>query len=163
MKGISCFSRKSVAQDLDDEAPRTPRKKGRISRQGSNQSQASRCSTASNSSISKLPPCKRVSDPHIEAMMMPVPPEARQSRCLRMSHPRIYSNIVDDMKRTRKSRAWKDFQVFHTDEIDMTISAVDMAAKKAAQYERMVREMSSFGDSNPPCGRRSVDAVDMIG
>ena len=94
MKGISCFSRnKSISECDQDEAPRPPRKNRRVSRQGSNQSQASRCSTASNASISKLPPCKRVSDPHIEAMMMPIPPEARQSRCLRMSHPKIYSNV----------------------------------------------------------------------
>lgn len=95
--------------------------------------------------------------------MMPMPQEARQSRCLRMSHPKIYGDIVNEMKRERKSRAWKDFQVFHTDEVDMTISAVDMAAKKAAQYERMVRDLSSFGEGENRQFRRSIDAIDTIG
>ncbi|KAM3420507.1 hypothetical protein BST61_g3774 [Cercospora zeina] len=164
---ISCFSRKSWDQDVDTtEAPRTPiHRNRRVFRQGSNHSQASRCSTAStssNESIARLPPCK-ASDAHIEAMMMPVPPEVRQSRCLRMSHPKIYSDIVDDMKRIRKSRAWRDFDVFYADEVDMTISAVDMAAKKAAQYERMMREVNSFCESSLQQPRRSVDAIDMIG
>lgn len=92
--------------------------------------------------------------------MMPVPTEGeRPSRCLRMSHPKTYSNIVDSMKKTKGCRDWRNFQVFYNDEVDMTISAVDVAQKRAADYERRLRELSSFGSSE----QRHSLVVDMIG
>ncbi|KXT17619.1 hypothetical protein AC579_10165 [Pseudocercospora musae] len=154
-----CFSRPSASIPLPQEQPpRAPRKK-RISRQGSNQSNASRCSTASNSSISKLPPCKRASDPKIEAMMMPVPPEPRSSRCLRMSHPKIYGDIVSSMKASKGCRDWASFPVFYQDEVDMSMSADEVARKRAADYERKMRQLNSFSSDED---HRSID-IDMIG
>ncbi|KAK4496320.1 hypothetical protein PRZ48_012300 [Zasmidium cellare] len=143
-----CAAPANLPQLDQDEAPRLPRKKTGLKRQGTGESASSRCSTASNSSISKLPPCKRDSDAKIEAMMMPEPTEGnRPSRCLRMSHPKTYSNIVDSMKKTKGCRDWRNFQVFYNDEIDMTISANDVAKKRADDYERRLRELSSFGSN----------------
>lgn len=154
-----CAAPANLPQLDQDEAPRLPRKKTGLKRQGTGESASSRCSTASNSSISKLPPCKRQSDPKIEAMMMPEPTGERPSRCLRMSHPKTYSNIVDSMKKTKGCRDWRNFQVFYNDEVDMSISAVDVAKKRADDYERRLRELSSFGSSEP----RQSFGVDMIG
>lgn len=156
---FSCF--RPVSRDVDadqEEAPRMPRKKT-VNRQGSNQSQASRCSTVSNSSISKLPPCKRESDCRIDAMMMPVPPEPRVSRCLRMSHPKIYSGIVDSMKETKGCRDWRKFDVFYTDEVDMTISAPEVGQKRAADHDQKLRDLNSFSSD---VGQHVI-GVDMIG
>lgn len=76
-----------------------------------------------------------------------------------MSHPKTYSNIVDSMKKTKGCRDWRNFQVFYNDEVDMTISAVDVAKKRADDYERRLQDLSSFGSSEP---RQSL-GVDMIG
>jgi len=121
----------------------------------------SRASTVSNNSISKLPPCKRVSDPTIEKMMMPVPPEPRPSRCLRLSQPKTYSDIVDSMKARKGCRDWRSFDVFHADEIDMDVSAVETAKKRALDTQRRCRQFESFGSSGDSSDR-SVE-VDMIG
>ncbi|KAK3112682.1 hypothetical protein LTR53_010800 [Teratosphaeriaceae sp. CCFEE 6253] len=117
-----------------------------LRRQGTSDS---RSSTSSNDSISKLAPCSRVSDPLIDAMMMPVPTEAKPSRCLRLSLPKTYSDIVETMKCEKGCRDWRNFAVFHDDEIDMKKSAVEYAKRKAADYERKARESNSFscGDS----------------
>ena len=93
---------------------------------------------------------------------MPVPPEGRPSRCLRLSHPRMYSSLIFDMKQTRGCRTWKDFEVFHADEVDMNVSAVEQARKRAADHARKWAQLNSFdSDSDEP--RRSIDDVDLIG
>lgn len=89
---------------------------------------------------------------------MPSPPEERPSRCLRMSHPKTYSNIVDSMKKSKGCREWKAFPVFYNDEVDMSISALEVARKRAADYERKLRSLNSFGSDE----RESI-GVDMIG
>ncbi|EGP83112.1 uncharacterized protein MYCGRDRAFT_106356 [Zymoseptoria tritici IPO323] len=156
---LNCF-RAGAGSTLDqDDAPRAPRKKGGIRRTGTDQSNASRCSTASNSSISKLPPCNRESNPKIEAMMMPVPAEPRASRCLRLSQPKTYSNIVDSMKATRGCRDWRSFGVFYADEVDMSLPAEDVARRRAADCERKLRMLSLSSRE----GRPSIDEIDMIG
>ncbi|KAK3112208.1 hypothetical protein LTR53_011772 [Teratosphaeriaceae sp. CCFEE 6253] len=123
-----------------------------LRRQGTSDS---RSSTSSNDSISKLAPCSRVSDPLIDAMMMPVPTEAKPSRCRRLSLPKTYSDIVETMKCEKGCRDWRNFAVFHDDEIDMKKSAVEYAKRKAADYERKARESNSFSsgdDVRNPCG-----------
>nr|POF16388.1 hypothetical protein CFP56_23906 [Quercus suber] len=117
----------------------------------------SRSSTTSNDSISKLPPRDRSSDRRIEAMMMPLPEDARASRCLRLSHPRIYSNIIEGMKVSQGCRDWRNFAVFHADDVDETCSADEVARKRAADYERKVRQLNSFSSDGDSFG------VDMIG
>nr|POE82267.1 protein-lysine n-methyltransferase efm6 [Quercus suber] len=114
-------------------------------------------STISNDSISKLPPCDRSSDRKIEAMMMPVPQDARASRCLRLSHPRIYSNIIEGMKVSQGCRDWRSFAVFHADDVDETCSAEEVARKRASDYERKARQLNSFSSRDDSFG------VDMIG
>ena len=161
---LSCFRAgrgTSVAQEDWNEVAR-PRlttgdraksSKARILRRHA--SSDSRSSTFSNESISKLPPCSRVSDPEIEAMMMPVPPEAKPSKCLRLSQPRVYSGIVYGMKCEKGCRNWKEFAVFEDDEIDMTKSAVECARQHAARFAKKVREldsMSSGADSQKTLG-----------
>lgn len=91
--------------------------------------------------------------------MMPVPHCERPSNCLRLSHPKIYSSIVSEMKASRGCRNWKDFDVFYADDVDPNVSAVDRARKTAAAYERKLRMLESF--DSPP--RRSIDDVDLIG
>lgn len=90
--------------------------------------------------------------------MMPVPPEPRPSRCLRLSQPKTYSAIVDSMKAQKGCRDWRNFAVFHADDVDMSMSAEDVARKRAADYQRKLRQLNSFssgGDSD-----RSVDIND---
>ncbi|KAK5171445.1 uncharacterized protein LTR77_004589 [Saxophila tyrrhenica] len=173
---INCFrgaDSKPVGA-IDDhrpQAPRpatlsaTPRKSSRfIKRQGSDESRLSSTSTnstISNESISKLPPCKRGSDPKIEAMMMPLPQDHRPSKCLRLSHPRTYGNLVSDMKRSKGCRDWKNFAVFPTDDVDMSITADEAARQRAIDYQRKVKQLnSSFQWSEG--SNRSIE-VDMIG
>lgn len=88
-------------------------------------------------------------------MMMPVPEEVRVSRCLRLSQPKTYSNIVHSMKTERGSRDWKGFPVFFDDEVDMADSVEDRARRKTAEHARKMRAFSSFSDD-------SIE-VDMIG
>lgn len=76
--------------------------------------------------------------------MMPLPPDPRPSRCLRLSHPRIYGNIVADMKETKGCRDWRNFAVFESDDVDMNVSADDYAKRKAADYEKRVSMLASF-------------------
>lgn len=72
-----------------------------------------------------------------------------------MSHPKIYSDIVSSMKECRGCRDWRNFAVFHDDEIDMKKSAEEYAYRKRLDYERKIRELSSFSSGN--------ESVDMIG
>lgn len=88
---------------------------------------------------------------------MAVPPETRPSRCLRMSQPKTYSNIVDSMKAQKGCRDWKKFPVFHDNDVDEKVSVDDIAKKRQADYERKWGELNSFGSSDD-----SVE-VDMIG
>lgn len=76
-----------------------------------------------------------------------------------MSHPKTYSAIVDSMKATKGCRDWRNFDVFHPDEVDMTISADAVAKKRAADYERKLQQLNSFCSDD---SQRSID-VDMIG
>ncbi|KAK0336951.1 hypothetical protein LTR91_010963 [Friedmanniomyces endolithicus] len=108
----------------------------------------SRSSTYSNESISKLPPCSGVSDPQIEAMMMPVPPEAKASRCLRLSMPKTYSDIVDTMRSEKGCRDWRNFAVFYDDEVDMRKSAVECARRRAETFGRKARGLASFSSGD---------------
>lgn len=164
---INCF-RPRDSNDGNDDRPQPARRPATakrastfLRRSGTDNSQvSSTSSTISNDSISKLPPCIRTSDPKIEAMMMPVPIEGRPSRCLRLSHPRMYSSLIFDMKQSRGCRTWKDFDVFYADDVDMNVSAVEQARKRAADHEKKWKQLSSF-DSDEP--RRSIDDVDLIG
>lgn len=87
---------------------------------------------------------------------MPVPEEKRVSRCLRLSHPKIYSGIVESMKQTKGCRDWRNFDVFHDQEVDMTISAVGLARRRVADFDRKYRMCSNSSDDD------SIE-VDMIG
>ncbi|KAK0268641.1 hypothetical protein LTR35_015376 [Friedmanniomyces endolithicus] len=118
----------------------------------------SRSSTYSNESISRLPRCSGVSDPQIEAMMMPVPPEVKASRCLRLSMPKTYSDIVDDMRIQKGCRDWRSFAVFYDDEVDMRKSAVECATRRAATFELKARNLASFssGDDESETLGRSI-------
>ncbi|CAK4034544.1 Hypothetical predicted protein [Lecanosticta acicola] len=156
---LPCFSR-SPTLEAADAAPPRKRTINRASTAESARSTASRASTASNWSISRLPPCKRDSDAKVEAMMMPLPAEPRASRCLRLSQPKTYSNIVHSMKSERGSRDWKSFPVFPDDEVDMADSANERARRKTVEHARKMRAFSSFTDQQH---RDPLDAVDMIG
>ena len=48
--------------------------------------------------------------------MMPVRVKDKPSRPLRLSQPNNYSDIVHDMKATKKSRDWRAFAVFEDDD-----------------------------------------------
>lgn len=164
---INCFrpAKDAVAVDCDDRPSRArprpnPRKTATfLRRSGTDKSDISTSSTTSNDSISRLPPCKRHSEAELHALMMPVPHNERPSRCLRLSHPKMYSSLVSDMKASRGCRNWKDFDVFYADDVDMNVSAVDKARKTAADHARKMRMLDSFDSET----RRSIDAVDLIG
>ena len=94
---------------------------------------------------------------------MPLPLETRPSYCLRLSQPKTYSNIVDSMKASKGCRDWRNFAVFHPDDVDMSISAEDIARRRAADYERKLRQLSTSFDSASPVSERDSIEVDMIG
>lgn len=166
---INCFrpAKNAVAVDDDDQQPQparprpSPKKTATfLRRSGTDHSDvSSTSSTHTNDSISKLPPCKRHSDAELDALMMPVPHNERPSRCLRLSHPKMYSSLVSEMKATRGCRNWKDFDVFYTDDVDMNVSAIDRARKTAAHHASKMRMLDSFDSET----RRSIDEVDLIG
>lgn len=158
---FSCF-RSSVGNDLDAivEAPRrvstnsSSFKRG-IRRIGTDQSSSSASSrSSSNASISKLPPCRRQESEHIiAAMMMPEPVEPRSSRCLRLSQPKTYSNIITSMKQAQGCRDWRNFDVFHVDDVDDDISADEVARQRAADCDRKCKKFEKL----------SNNACDMVG
>ncbi|CZT24714.1 uncharacterized protein RCC_10442 [Ramularia collo-cygni] len=160
---INCFRASSGKSDPDDEpAPRAPTKKY-VRRSASGQSAVSRCSTASNASISRLPPCKGMGDPKIESLMMALPEEPRPSKCMRLSRPGVYSDIVQSMKENKGCRDWKNFPVFYDLEVDMSKSAEDYARAvrgRTAEYERTGRRPSHIGTSKDSI---FLGGVDMIG
>lgn len=94
----------------------------------------------------------------MEKKLMPVPDEQRQSRCLRFSHPRIYSDIVTDMRLQKGCRDWKNFAVFHDDDVDTRVSAEAYAKKRAADYEKRCKELASFSSSEG-LGEDSIDTI----
>jgi len=96
-------------------------------------------------------------------MMMPVPINERPSQCMRLSHPKVYSSIVSDMKCTMKCRDWKNFATFYTDDVDMSISADEAARNRALEYRRQWKQLNASFPISAECRPRSVDTVDMIG
>lgn len=90
---------------------------------------------------------------------MPVPPEPRPSRCLRLSQPKTYSAIVDSMKAQKGCRDWRSFDVFHADDVDASMSARDVARKRAADCQRKLRQFGSFSSAD---GSDESLEVDMI-
>jgi hypothetical protein len=92
--------------------------------------------------------------------MMPVPAEGRPSRCLRLSNPKTYSDIVSSMKCEKGCRDWRNFAVFYDDDVDEKKSADEIARKVAADYERKCRILESF--SSEEGSKKSVE-VDIIG
>ncbi|KAF2720831.1 hypothetical protein K431DRAFT_200305, partial [Polychaeton citri CBS 116435] len=114
---------------------------------------------SSNSSISNLPPCAGLSDPRVQAMMMPEPVDAPPSKCLRLSQPKTYGAIVDGMKQCKGCRDWRNFAVFYDNDIDERTSAEILAKQRAREYARKLRELDSFNSKN---SEESVE-VDMIG
>lgn len=97
--------------------------------------------------------------------MMPVPHDPRPSHCLRLSHPRIYSNIVSEMKSDMKSRDWKNFAVFYNDDVDMNLTADEAARRTTIAYQKRLRELNCSLASWPSSelsSDRSIE-VDMIG
>ena len=163
---FSCFrasgGNRSELDDLPQAARHVAKKSAsRIRRVGSGDTTISSTSTTSNESISRLPPCPRASDPKVEAMMMPLPHDSRPSRCLRLSHPRVYGNLVTDMKASKGCRDWRNFAVFYDDDVDMSMSADEAARKKAIEYQRMLRKINCSFESSP---RSDISSpVDMIG
>lgn len=91
---------------------------------------------------------KRSSDAKIEALMMPVPPEPRPSRCLRLSQPKTYSSIVDSMKKAKGCRDWKSFSCFPDDDIDNSTSAIVEAQKRRSMYAAKMRRMQASYSSD---------------
>ena len=89
---------------------------------------------------------------------MPMPDEQRQSRCLRFSYPRIYSDIVSDMRLQKGCRDWKNFAVFHNDDVDTKVSADQYAKRKAVDYEKRLKELASFS-SDEGSGDDSLDTI----
>lgn len=77
-----------------------------------------------------------------------------------MSHPKIYGNIIDSMKSERGCRDWRSFATFHADEVDMKVSAIEAAEKRARDFERRMRELESFSSAS---GSDQSSEVDMIG
>lgn len=77
-----------------------------------------------------------------------------------MSHPKIYSNIIDSMKSERGCRDWRSFATFYSDEVDMKVSAVEAAEKRVREFERRMRALESFSSSG---GSEGSEEVDMIG
>jgi hypothetical protein len=75
--------------------------------------------------------------------MMPVPQDPRPSKCLRVSYPRIYGDIVSDMKVAKGCRDWRNFAVFEDDDVDMNVSADHYGKKK-------VEDCSSSDDESEP-------------
>ncbi|WPH01004.1 Hypothetical protein R9X50_00383800 [Acrodontium crateriforme] len=165
---FSCFraAGDAASQVASDEAPRLrsrgtfgsrPQQTRRTSRiMGRHGSAGSRSSTTSNESISRLPPCPGLADPKVEAMMMPVPLEARPSRCLRLSQPRTYSDIIDSMKQTKGCRDWRSFAVFHNDDVDeMTVE--EHARKRAEAHARKMRKLNSQTSTKSNSSVASID------
>jgi len=99
-----------------------------------------------------------MSEADMEKKLMPVPDEQRQSRSLRFSHPRIYSDIVTDMRLQKGCRDWKNFAVFHNDDVDERISADQYAKRKAVDYEKRLQELASFS-SGEEFGEDSIDTI----
>ncbi|QIW98097.1 hypothetical protein AMS68_003615 [Peltaster fructicola] len=148
---FSCFNgssrRDSEAFDPEPVARKTTMKKRstfQLRRVATNTPSVSSSRTSSNASIAQLPPCPHLDDPKIDALMMPVPNDGRQSRCLRLSYPKIYSNIVTDMKEAKGCRDWRNFAVFEADDVDDSISADDLARKKSEDYEKKMAAFGSF-------------------
>lgn len=63
------------------------------------------------------------------------------------------------MKASKGCRDWASFPVFHQDEVDMSLSADEVGRKRAADYERKLRQLHSFSSDE---SHRSID-MDMIG
>lgn len=76
--------------------------------------------------------------------MMPVPPTDRPSTCLRLSFPKIYSNIVRDMKEAKGCRDWRNFAVFDEDDVDSGVSADELARKKTYDHKEKMSALVSF-------------------
>ena len=149
------------AEETPQAAKPVAKKHSNIRRVGSGGSTLSNASTCSNESISKLPPCRAMSDPKVDAMMMPLPYDPRPSRCLRLSHPRVFGNLVTDMKASKGCRDWRNFAVFYDDDVDMSTSADEAARKKALEYQRSVRLLNRSFESD--IRSRSDISTDMIG
>ena len=168
MPVFSCFRSESSLQHELGDRPRPAHlvnggrakssKSRMLRRQGSSDSQKSNSTTASNDSIARLEPCKKLPEATLEAMMMPLPTE-RPSRCLRLSQPKTYSNIIDSMKAQRGCRDWRTFDVFYENDIDATMSADELAKVRVADFEKKLRQFDSF-DSREG-SNRSIE-VDMI-
>lgn len=89
-------------------------------------------------------------------MMMPLPPlgpDHRPSKCLRLSYPKMYSNIVSDMKAAKGCRDWRNFAVFYNDDVDMSITADEAARKRAVEYQRNLRQLNSSFEWSPGSSR----------
>ena len=64
------------------------------------------------------------------------------------------------MKSSKGCRDWRNFAVFHEDDIDLKVSADEFARKKALDYERKLQQLNSFSTGEDT--ERSI-SVDMIG
>lgn len=61
------------------------------------------------------------------------------------------------MKKCRGCRDWRNFDVFDELEIDMSVSAVERAEKRAADYEKRLRKYGRTASN------QEVELPDMIG
>jgi hypothetical protein len=77
--------------------------------------------------------------------MMPLPADERgPAQCLRVSFPRIYGDIVSDMRIAKGCRDWRNFAVFHDNDVDLNVTAEQYARKKARDYEAKMKKFGSF-------------------
>lgn len=72
--------------------------------------------------------------------------------------------MIADMKvASGGSRDWRTFDVFHPDEIDEKVSAVEKGRRTAENHARKMRALNSFDSDPRDEPRRSIDDVDLIG
>lgn len=70
----------------------------------------------------------------------------------------MYTEIVSEMKIAKGCRNWKDFPVFHDDDINEKVSADHYARKKAKDCEKKCQRFASFSSSE-----EFDPSMDMIG
>jgi len=64
------------------------------------------------------------------------------------------------MKSTKGCRDWRNFPVFHADDVDTTMTADEVARKKALDYQRQLRQLNcSFSTSEASTGSIEVDMI----
>ena len=97
---------------------------------------------------------------------MPSPHASTSARSLRLSHPRLFSALVADMKATRGSRDWRSFEVFPEgdgDEMEVDDGVAERCATERTRRWEKKMEMERRRMEREANKRREVDGVDLIG